>query len=243
MKNFFGLIIATLLLINCKTIQVNNNAYSVSESKIEFLAIGESKSIFGLKHQFEILAFPKVEEPIKLEISILPYTKKLSKIYLSKLKYNQELKELNYVDSLALKPELVKIKIQDISQLISSLNEKINYETINFVKNNQRTSIITSILLHLDENQILKIRECDTYYLKESQPSKYVIVLYKDGKKINEIDISNSTTLGHSVSKFCWGENQKGKWQIFDIIEKGRSCKGESFNKIKKRKEKSLYKM
>ena len=62
-------------------------------------------------------------------------------------------------------------------------------------------------------------------------------------QKIETIDLSIATIIGYTVGKFCWFENEKGKWQIGDIVQKGNSCKGNTYRKVKPKKEKSLYKM
>ena len=42
---------------------------------------------------------------------------------------------------------------------------------------------------------------------------------------------------------FCWVETAKGKWLIGDLVEEGTSCNGNTYKKIKPKKEKSLYRM
>ena len=91
--------------------------------------------------------------------------------------------------------------------------------------------------------EIEKLRNADTYYLVQSDIAKHTIALYKQGKKVDSIDLTSSTIIGYTVGKFCWFENEKGKWQIGDIVQKGNSCTGNTYRKVKPKKEKSLYKM
>lgn len=232
-----------IISISCQTIKVKENSYKTSNSEIELGALGEAKSIADLKNNFAITAYPKIEEKIKLEVSIVPFTKKANKIYQSKAKFNQKQSKINYVDSLPVKPEMVSIKILDIVSLVNDLNSSVNAKELAFIKNNERTTILTSVLVVLNIAEIEKLRNADTYYLVQSDVSKHVINLYKQGKKIDTIDLSAATIIGYTVGKFCWFENEKGKWQIGDIVQKGNSCKGNTYRKVKPKKEKSLYKM
>lgn len=238
-------IICLFIIINisCKTINVKEQSYKTSNSKIELGALGEAKSIADLKNNFTITAYPIIEEKIKLEVAIMPFTKKLNKIYQSKEKFNQKQSKINYVDSLPIKPEMVSIKILDISSLVDDLNSIANTKELNFIKNNERTTIVTSVLVVLNIAEIEKLRNADTYYLVQSDIAKHTIALYKQGKKVDSIDLTSSTIIGYTIGKFCWFENDRGKWQIGDIVQKGSSCKGNTYKKVKPKKEKSLYKM
>ncbi len=232
-----------IISISCQTIKVKENSYKTSNSKIELGALGEAKSIADLKNNFTITAYPIIEEKIKFEVAIVTFTKKSNKIYQSKEKFNQKQSKINYVDSLPVKPEMVSIKILDIASLADDLNSSSNTKKLNFIKNNERTTIVTSVLIVLNSTEIEKLRNADTYYLVQSDIAKHTIALYKQGKKIDTIDISTSTIIGYTIGKFCWFENEKGKLQIGDIVQKGNSCKGNTYKKVKPKKEKSLYKM
>lgn len=241
MRLFYFIII--LFVFSCNSIDVKDQSFKVSNSKIELGVLGEAKSIGGLKNRYTITAFPNLNEKLKLDIAIVPFTKKANKIYQSKAKFNQKQIKVNYADSLPVKPEMVSIKISDIASLINDLNSSENSKELTFIKNNERTVIVTSVLVVLNDSEIQKLRNADTYYLVQSDVSKHTLAIYKQGKKIETIDLSAATVIGYTVGKFCWYENERGKWQIGDIIQKGNSCKGNTYRKVKPKKEKSLYKM
>ncbi len=242
MKKIIYLLII-ISIASCQTIKVKENTFKATDSSIELGALGESKSIAGLKNNFAITAYTILEEKIKLEVAIVSFTKKAIKVYQSKARFNQNQPKINYVDSLPIKPEMLSIKISDISSFVNDLNSSTNTKELAFIKNNERTSIVTSVLVVLNNTEIEKLRNADTYYLVQSDIAKHTIALYKQGKKIETIDLSIATIIGYTVGKFCWFENEKGKWQIGDIVQKGNSCKGNTYRKVKPKKEKSLYKM
>ncbi|WP_445456101.1 hypothetical protein [Flavobacterium sp. HNIBRBA15423] len=231
------------ILYSCQSVKVKDTTYSISKSTTELGALGEATSLAGLKNEFQITAYPELTEKIKVQIAIVPFTKKINTITLAKAKYNQKQTAVTYIDSLPIKPEVVSIKIADINQLISELNSDKNTQIKNLIQNSERTSIITSVLAHLSSAEIEKIRQADTYYLVQTDDANYQIALYNQGKKTGLVAILANTILGYEVSSFCWTETNRGKWQIGDIVTKGTSCKGVTYKRIKEKKEKSLYKM
>jgi hypothetical protein len=232
-----------IFVFSCQTLKVKNESFKTSKSNVELGVLGESKTLLGVKNNFQTNAFITLNEKIKVEVAIVPFTKQINKVYQEKAKFNQNLAKVKYIDSLPNKPEAVSLKIADISLLVNELNQEYNSTQYTFIKDNERTSIVTSLLVYLSQEELNKIRLADSYYLIQTDVAKYNISLYKQGKKAEVLDLATSTILGYEVSKFCWSENQKGKWQIGDIVNKNSSCKGETYSKIKPKKEKSLYKM
>ena len=231
------------LFMSCQTVKVKNNTYRTTESTVELGAIGESNSFLKLSNDFEILSYPKLSDKIKVHVEVLPFTKKVSKLYKNKAKYNQKQTKIAYSDSLLVKPEVVRIEIVDVVSLIKEINAEQNKNTFNYIDKSKRTSIINDVLITLPSSDIEKIRQADAYYLVQNGTSKYGIALYKEGKKTTTLDVQTSSVLGYQVAKFCWSEDSRGKWKIGDIIKEGSSCKGDTYRMIKPKKEKSLYKM
>jgi len=231
------------ILCSCQSVKVKDTTYSITTSSTELGTLGEAKSTAGLKNQFQITGYPELTEKIKVQIAIVPYTKRINKINIAKAKYNQKQTPITYIDSLPVKPEVVSIKITDLNQLISELNAEKNAPLIGLAQKNERTSLISSVLVNLSPAEIEKIRQADTYYLIQTDVAKYEIALYNQGKKASQIAVLPDTILGYEVSSFCWTETNRGKWQIGDIVIKGMSCKGETFKKVQEKKEKSLYRM
>lgn len=242
MKKLVCVIAIIIINTSCQTLSLKENTFIVSDSNVELGAMGKLKSSIGMKSNFSTYAYPKIEGKIKLELSIVPFTEKANKLYQAKAIYNQQQEKINYMDSLPVKPEMVSVKILDRAALVAELNTENNAKEFKYIQNNKATSIVTSILISLSNIEIARVRQADTYYLIQTDVAKYNIALYKLGKKVELLDISNSTVLGYNVGEFCWFENDRGKWQIGDIIEKG-SCQGNTHKNVKRTKEKSLYNM
>ncbi len=104
--------------------------------------------------------------------------------------------------------------------------------------------IVSSIAVNLSTTDIAKIRLADSYYLTNVLDKKYTLTLFKQGKKVESIDLTSGTILGYRLSKFCWAETARGKWYIADMVANNSSCKGTTSTKAKnKKKEENLFKM
>lgn len=232
-----------ILCAACQTAKIKNDTYKIATSSPELGAIGQSKKNIKRENNFAVRTLPKLENKIRVTIDIVPFNRKLNKVYKSKAKYNQNQTQVTYIDSLPKKPELATIKILDINGLVNELNAGYNADVFRLLKDTKNSQIITSIAVNLSVDEITKIRQADSYYLINPQEKKYTIALYKTGKKMDTIDISSESIVGYQTSEFCWASSQKRQWYIADIVQGNTSCKGNTGSISDDKKDKNLYDM
>lgn len=243
MKNSF-FVLLLVVFASCQSTQIKNERYKVAPSSPELGSIGQSKSLFNLKNEFEERTLPKLENKIRVAIEVVPFNKKLNKIYTAKAKFNQNQSKINYVDSLPTKPELVTLRLQDVTRIVEELNAPHNASVFRLLVDTQKYKMVSAVAVSLNAEELSKIRQADTYYLTNSQENKYDINLYKLGKKTSTIAINSESVLGYQLSSFCWGISDKGNWYIADMIQGSSNCKGKTYSKIKKKKKaKQLFDM
>lgn len=245
MRNSF-FILLLVFLSACQTTKIKNNTYKVSDTAPELGSIGQSKLGYKANNEFEVKTLPKIENNIRVAIEIVPFNRKMFKIYSAKAKYNQDQLKVAYVDSLPKKPELATIKLLDVVQFVNELNADYNAAVFKFISNTKKSKVVTNLVFCFSPEEIYKIKQADAFYLTNYQDSKYAISLYKLGKKIDTLFLNSSNVVAYRLSTFCWGETDRGQWYIADMIEGGNKCKGKSKNKIedaKKAKSKSLFDM
>lgn len=236
-------VLAVLICSACQTTKIKNQDYKFSTSVVELGSIGESKLKYN-QNLFETKALPKLQNNVRVEIGVVPYNKKLNQIYKSKAKYNQNQSKVAFIDSLPVKPELVTIRILDIAGLVHEINSDYNTEVLNLLINTQTSKIISSLAVSLSTDEIAKIRQSDAFYLTNNQNKRYTILLFKSGKKIDNIDINPETIVAYQLSSFCWAVSDRGKWYVADIVNEHNSCKGITQKRItQKKKNKSLFDM
>lgn len=243
MKYAFSLLLILVLFTACKTVEIKDEIYKVSATSPEIGSIGQSKSLSNTHNDFTVKTFPELHNNIRVAVEAVPFNNKLYGIYKKKKKFNQKQAKLNYIDSLPSKPELITIRLIDVVGFVNELNAEYNDDVYRYVKDSESSKIVTSIAVSFSDDEIEKIRQADTYYLSNSQNSKFTLSLYKLGKKTETIHIIPQDILAYRLSKICWAINQKKHWHIADISEVG-DCKGNTLQKIpKKSKEKSLFDM
>lgn len=243
MKNSF-FILLLVFFAACQSTRIKNDSYKVSPRSPELGSVGQSKSLFDLQNEFEERTLPKLENKIRVAIEVVPFNKKLNKIYKAKAKFNQSQSKIVYVDSLPTKPELITIRLQDVTGVVNELNAAYNAPVFRLLVDTQEYKMVSDIAVSLTADEIGKIRQADTYYLTNPQDNKYIIALYKSGKKTNIIDINTETILAYQLGSFCWAITEKGTWYIADMIEGNASCNGKTHSKIKKKeKAKKMFDM
>lgn len=228
----------------CQSTKIKSDRYKVSPATPELGSIGQSKSLFDLQNDFKVKTLPKLENKIRVTVELIPFNKRLNKIYEDKAKFNQNQSKVAYVDSLSSKPELVTIRLLDVTGFVKELNADYNKEVFRLLNDTQNSEIISSVAISLATEDIIKIRLADSYYLTNSQEMKYSLSLYKLGKKMDTVDLNSGTIVGYRLSSFCWGAAERGKWYIADMMEGGSGCKGNTESRInEKKKSKNLYRM
>jgi hypothetical protein len=234
-------VLAILICSACQTTKIKDKEYKVTSSIVELGSIGVSKTSYD-QNTFETKALPKLENNIRVEIGVVPYNKKLNQIYKSKAKYNQNQTKVAYIDSLPVKPELVTIQILDVAGLVHEINANYNADILKLLIDTQNSKIISSLAVSLSTEEITKIRQADAFYLSNTQYKKYIIVLFKAGKKVDTIDINPETIVAYQVSSFCWSNSDRGNWYIADIVNVHNRCSGVTKPKItKKKKSENLF--
>ncbi len=241
-NNFFILLL--VVFTACQTTKIKNSTYKVSETAPELGSIGQSKLSYKANNEFEVRTLPKLENEIRISIEIVPFNRKMYKIYSAKAKYNQDQLKVAYIDSLPKKPELATIKLLDVVQFVNELNADYNKDVFKFISNTQDSEVVTNLVFCFSPEEINKIKQADAFYLTNYQDSKYAISLYKLGKKTDTLFLNSLNVVAYRLSTFCWGETDRGQWYIADMIEGGNNCKGNTKNKIEdKKKSKSLFDM
>nr|WP_315202919.1 hypothetical protein [uncultured Flavobacterium sp.] len=245
MKNSFFILLLAVLMA-CQSTKIKNTTYKVSDTAPELGSIGQSKTSYKTDNEFEIKTLPKLENPIRIAIEIVPFNRKMFKIYSAKAKYNQDQQKVSYVDSLPKKPELATIKLLDVVQFINELNADYNKDVFKFLTNAKHSEVVTNLVFCFSPEEINKIKQADTFYLTNYQDSKYAISLYKLGKKTDTLFINSLNIVAYRLSSFCWGETDRGQWYVADLIEGDNNCKGNTKSKIERKnksKSKSLFDM
>lgn len=237
------LIFLLLIVAGCQTAKIKKREYLVSESTVELASVGWAKSLYKLDNGFLIHGLPVFENKIRLDVSVMPFNAEMYKTYMQKSATDQSAAKITFNDSLPVKPEYVTVNIMDISAFATELNAPHNRNIFNYLKETEKSVLVTGIATVLPSSDIEKIKQADSYYLMNNPDKKYTVVLFKSGKKTDVIDLGSGITLAHVLSRFCWVLNDRQQWYISDIVQENQSCRGNTRSKVKEKEEKNLFKM
>ena len=195
MRSKHYLMLWALLIISCGPIKelggTQNNTPSLG-------TIGkEHKSI--LNKNFEQIGSPKIEEGITISVLEIPFTKSEFKTYVQYKKGRGEESNLVFIDSIASKPEYLKLNISDKINLLTQLNNESNSNVRSYLANDEEYAIVTEISLLANENLTDRLKKAEHVFLVEDN----------NGLLILEILESNQRTLV--------------KWSDLEIFDYGLS--------------------
>jgi len=241
MKDRIMMILLLACLAGCKGIAIQGNRYKVPESAVELGSIGTAESRMVFNRYFETRAFPELEKGIRLHMELLPFDKKMYKVFSEKEGYAAL--SIQYADSLKVKPQYVVFSLLDIAGYLQELNSPANRKLAEYLNQVKKGLTIGSVALALDPHQLDSLQKADSYYLVKVQSGKHHIALYENGKQTALLDPGTGVVLAYSLSSFCWATDDRGRWYVADLIPKGENCLGDTRNYPEKKEEKNLFKM
>lgn len=245
MMKMFRILLPLLLMVlaGCQSTHIKDRVYKISASHVELGAVGYAYSPDNLRHKFDIKAIPVLENKVRLEVQLLPFTAEINSIYLARMKEKGLEPAIKYSDSLPKKPVYVTVSLLDAATFTAALNSPVNKELYQYLVQTKNTSMITGLALAPQESLIEKINTADTFYLVYNQDGKYAVACYRDGKRTGIIDLGASEVLAYTTGRFCWFEDERGRWKIGDIVKSTDVCRGKMKPEVKDKEEVNLFKL
>lgn len=174
-----------------------------------------------LKNNVEIKGFSVLDD--RLKVSVV----KKELINTSLHRYRKEL--LSKEDSIV-PSSYYEIEIIDDIKFASMINNDITAST--YVKNSKNAGAITKIKI-APSNDLL-MEDIDSYFLENVSEGNYSVGIYKSGKQVSLIPLSDLKIFDYEISYFCFGKDNRNQIAIMDIVEEGKRCKRPLVKKVKK---------
>lgn len=232
MKKIF-FVLAFVVLVSCKTVFINNQNYCIATTPVEIGAIGVSKkNLYGSHFHFN--AIPELNQKIRVSALRLPFTKAIYKAYLKSTRLKGEKEIVKYVDSLAVKPFFISLKIIDEVAVLQELKANKNANIYSFLKSSTNSKLINTIFMVLEPITQNEIQQAEELYLVNNKHKKYSLELYKDKKLFRIVDFSKGAVFAYKNSTFCWKEDSRHKVVLDYLIDENESCKDKSYNSYRK---------
>ena len=228
-----------IIVISCKTINVNQLPQRTTKTFIEIGVIGkENKKIETTVLQTTTL--PVYKRKIRVSANIVTFNDNTFNAYAqAALEQNKKIK-VTYIDSVANKLGYVNLQILDKVQVLDELNAEHNKGINTYLQNVDNDVIITGVSAYFDAIELSNISQAEEVYLINNKPKKYSLELVKSGKPFANIDISRSVPFAFTTASFCW-KKERGKISIANLVDKSESCTRNTYKNVARLNKKIDY--
>ncbi|MGY3793194.1 hypothetical protein [uncultured Aquimarina sp.] len=238
-KTLIVIVISVVTMISCRSISVNKSAmHTATTTPVALGVIGIHENQMR-NTDFQVTAIPNYQQNIRVGVTPVHFDNTTYKAYLQASTQNKQ--QIKYVDSLEKKPKFLKLEIIDWVGLISELEQDYNQQTISYLKRQKDAEIIASVSMAVNQQILLEIQQAEAVFLVNKKYKQYELALVKDGKPHKYIDFGNTTLFGYRLSYFCWGENEKRRVSLFDIVDENDQCPKNTYKNADKAKENINY--
>ncbi len=226
------------VIFSCTPIK---KAISTETNLPSIAAIGkQDNSLLDL--DFKQVGEPAFTTAIALSVDALPFTKSKFKTYQNVKAQRGERMDVQYIDSLPIKPKYLHFEIKDKIGLKTLLNASENDEVRSYLTKDVNCKIVSSISLYMDERQAEMYLTADGLFLTTSSDNMLRLELII-GKKKTYVNLPKDEIFDYQLMGFCWGENIYGKPQIETLNTHGKCPEGTEKNARKLDEMKSFLKI
>ncbi|AUP79692.1 hypothetical protein [Flavivirga eckloniae] len=237
LKPFLFVCFVFCILQGCKTIDIRQTSQTNTTQQVVLGSIGLGKD-FLLQNEFNNTAIPNYKTSLKVAVKVVPFNKQTYKSFIKAKALQPANVKIHYVDSIKNKPKYVKLQIADKVAVIDALNNTENTSVKKYLSNNTNATVLTSISLALNQNNLDALTHADAVFLIEKGLKTYVLKLYKDGKQTQFIQFNQGVVFTYKTSNCCWQENKKHQVDIVDLVTEFNSCPNKTYRSAKRAEKK-----
>lgn len=220
MKKLLFVIIATTM-ISCNILPKKRTLHLAS-SPIELGVVGEQKRSIQ-KTAYRVFGIPKYKTKIKVAAVIQSFDKTTYNRYVKSIQQTSNANTVTYIDSIAEKPKFIELQIMDKVGVISALNNE-NSEIYKYIKSNYTSSLVSKVRVVVTSLNFEKIKQANAFYLQTLQGKEQYLMMYKDGKFVDKLNLYGMVTFGYELSSFCWELTERKKLKISALLNEGQNC-------------------
>lgn len=240
MIKHIAIICLLIAFTSCKTLSLHPESHKLTVQKITLGSVGLDK-IFLLDNTYSGTAVPEYKSPIKVSVLPVQFSKKTYKAFINAKSKQSAGVNINYIDSLSVKPVFLTLNIVDKVVLVNTLNESNNTPVKDYMAVQEGAKVVTGISIALDQNTQNNILQSEAVFLVQNGLKQQSIQLYNDGKVTQSIPFNTGVIFAFNSSSCCWQENDKFKVNIVDIVSTTLDCPKQTYNSAKQAKKKINY--
>lgn len=232
--------VISLFFMSCKSVIIQQDYMTTTTQHMTLGSIGASHTTFTM-HDYNALAFPKYQSPIKLRVTSSIFNNATFKAFQKAQQQQQRDIVINYADSIDVKPRFLKLEIADHVAVISALNHTNNKGAYDILSFQEEAGVITSVSLALDTKHYKTLRDAESVFLEMQGKKDYVLKIYTNQQLTQKITLKEGVIFAFNTSNACWKQNEKFKLDIVTLADSKSNCPKKTFKSAKRAQKKINY--
>lgn len=223
----------SLLVISCKAGFIPKKEKYITTQNIALGTVGEYKNVF-FKKDYNRIALPKYQNPIKVKVNVQPFKKSSLKAYNNAKEFqNANLGIGIKLDSIT-RPTYLTLEISDRVAVLNSLNHDSNNDVFQFLQNKNNAHVITGLTIAFSNELITFLAKAEEVFLEHNGINSYVLKIYKNKLLQNTIYFNKGVVFGYTKSTACWKTNKRHQLEIADIVSNNEKCSKNTYKSTRK---------
>ena len=195
-----------------------------------------------VSRNFRQIGKPELKRAVALSTEYLPFTKSTFRQYKSTMEKNGHRPQVNFVDSIKMKPKYVRLRIKDKIILKTALNDSGNEEVKRYLANDSDCRLVSGILLYLDPMAVDILMNSEELFLQTNKNGSLEIEMV-NGKERQQFFIPKKEIFDYELMGFCWAADIYGNARIETLNENGHCPDGTEKSARKVEDNKSYLKL
>ncbi len=221
MKPTYYVLLLAVVLYGCMPLKSVQNYQSTIPS---LGVIGKRNGSFITKG-FQQVGFPKLTTPIALTATELPFSKNSFKEYQQLKTQRGEQVEVNYDDSLKVKPKYLRLQVLDKIALTAQLNQGVNTEVRSYLEKDAQCKIVSEIAVYTHPMLVDQLLHAKSIFLNTGITGELEIQ-FVNKKKKERFALSKRDIFSYGLMSFCWGEDVYGNAKVNTLSTNGNCPEG-----------------
>lgn len=134
----------------------------------------------------------------------------------------------------------VTLEILDKLRVINEINS--NPTLLRYLMETNQNRLVSQVRINFPKPILNQLLAAEEVYLIQNRQKTLSLELRSGNQKTGQVEFSEGTIVDFQTSEFCWGQNERRKIVVFDLVPMGSQCSETSFKSVKKVKKKNEFK-
>lgn len=134
----------------------------------------------------------------------------------------------------------VSLEVLDKIALVHQMNTDL--ELLKYLKRADTYELVSQVTMNFRKDVLGQLQTADEVYLTHNKQSTLSLQLRKDNEVTGTVEFSQGTIVSFKTSHFCWGQGDRRRIEIFDLIPPGTTCSEDTYRTARKAEKKNEFK-